>query len=131
MSWISPYKCSEDCGFKVRLSGGMPIWKKGTPEYAQFLPVGFEYRKCVEGYSDDYYCVECCSVVSITDKNSPLMDRSAFSKILSRFLQSLTTRKEETMVCPKCGAKNSFLGEKCPNCKAGKIISDPARVIRF
>lgn len=72
MSAITFYKCSKDCGFKARLSGSMPIWKKGTPEYAQAIPVGYEYRKYVSGYSNEKYCVKCRSVVSIPEKKQPV-----------------------------------------------------------
>jgi hypothetical protein len=31
MSAITPYKCSENCGFKVRLSYYMTVWEEDTP----------------------------------------------------------------------------------------------------
>ena len=133
MSAIISYKCSKDCGFKVRLSYYMPVWKEDTPEELRVLPVGIYGDKYVLGYRDDYYCVECRSVVSITEKNSPRIRRSLFSKIWYRFFRApaITAPEEEKTVCPKCGAENSFLNEKCPDCKTGIICSDDRLTMRF
>ena len=133
MSTITFYKCSENCGFKVRLSYSMPIWKKDTLEYAQAIPVGFEYRKYVAGYTNDRYCVGCRLVVSITEKDSPLMDRSIFYKIWLRIsrIAAIITKPDTTVRCPRCGAENSFLDEKCPDCKTGIICSDDRLTMWF
>lgn len=132
MASITSYKCSKNCGFRVRLSYGMPIWKKGAPEYAQAIPVGFEYRKYVSGYFNEKYCVKCRSAISIPEKNSPLMRRSIIWRWISR-LAAIIIKPDTTDICPGCSAKNSFLEEdmECPNCKAGKIYYDDARTIRF
>lgn len=135
MSAITFYKCSNNCGFKARLWGCSPIWKKGTPEYAQFIPVGYEYKKYVSGYSNDQYCTGCRSVVSVTEKDSPLMRRTIFL-IIRRWasrLVAVITKPDMTDICPECNAKSSFLEEdmECPDCKIGTIYCDDARTMRF
>src|SRR3989344_5853402 len=133
MSAIISYKCSENCGFKVRLSYNMPIWKEGTPEHLQAVPVLSINRRYVAGYTNDRYCVGWRSVVSITEKDSPLMDRSIFYKIWLRIFRivAIITKPDTTVRCPRCGAENSFLDEKCPDCKTGIICNDDRLTMWF
>lgn len=135
MSSITPYKCSANCGFNVRLSFCMPVWKEDTPEELRVLPVGLYGQKYVSGYSNDRYCTKCRSVVSLIKKNDPVIRPSFFLKTWSRLFPSPSTNTEEDVktTCPKCEAENSFLDENdaCPNCKTGVVLPDKALIMRF
>lgn len=100
MSVISKYTCNnEKCDFEVNLGEGFPVWKEGTPERLQRVPVREHNKPYVLEIVSSKLCKKCGVVVEV---------------------------EKATYICPSCAEAHSFLklDDKCPVCHVGIIKED-------
>lgn len=107
MSGINRYVCSnEKCDLEVDLAYGLPVWKAGTPERAQRLPVREHNKHYLIEMLSARLCNKCGHVVETEDA---------------------------TYVCPVCAGMHSFLEQEdtCPACHKGVVTIDLKRGVWF
>ena len=107
MSFRIRLRCSnEKCGYAVGLAAYFPIWKEGTPETLQHLPVNLASKDYVAGHYDEKACLACRQTVPVAQGETK---------------------------CPECGANEQFVevGAACPLCGIGEMVEDKARRVCF
>lgn len=148
MATITVYKCSKDCGLRVPLHRGFPVFRQDTPQNMQKVPVRNINSEYVTGYTNEEACLACSKIVTISDpvaftglEYQRSKEHWESQNVLEKLKRYVTGVEKPQLrecqhlghVCPDCDVEDRFLteGVVCHLCGEGVVIVDDRATAYF